>query len=118
MTIKVEQETLLRVLESQKSYSSLSSPSSSDDYIVVDYRKVLPSDDYHVEKIRQATSDDEDSVLTYSTASLSDSDSDSDSECERRVSFAPEVVTEVWTRPYTRKEEIADLFYSNEETQR
>jgi hypothetical protein len=117
MTIKVEQETLLRVLESQKSYSSLSS-SSSDDYIMVDYRNGLPTDDYHVEKIRQATSDDEDSVLTYSTASLSDSDSDSDSECERRVSFAPEVVTEVWTRPYTLKEEIADLFYSNEETQR
>jgi len=49
-------------------------------------------------------------------ASLS-SDSEDEDE-ERRVSFAEPLVTQMWTRPYTPRDEISNLFYSTEETQR
>lgn len=122
MTIHVEQEALLRVLESplphanpQPNHLQSHSPSSQgDEYVLVDFRNTFKSNDCAVEKLRYSTYDDEDSVLTFSTASLSDSDS----EVERSVSFADDVVTEEWTRPYTPKEEVSKLFYSTEETQR
>jgi uncharacterized UBP type Zn finger protein len=81
---------------------------------LVDFSNTFKSNDCAVEKLRHSTYDDEDSVFTLSTASLSDSDS----EVERSVSFADDVVTEEWTRPYTPKEEVSKLFYSTEETQR
>jgi hypothetical protein len=115
MTIKVEQEALLCVLESRPQHAPLGpSLKHSEGFLVVDFRKPISSEDFLVEKIRTVTSDDEDSIFTLSTASLSDSDS----EIDRRVSFADDVVTDVWTRPFTPKEEIANLFYSTEETQR
>jgi hypothetical protein len=67
-----------------------------------------------VGKIRAESYDDDDSIFTLSTASLSDSDS----EIERRVSFADDLVTDEWTRPYTPKELIPTLYYSPEETSR
>jgi len=91
-----------------------------DGFLLVDFRKSQigkENTEYGVpvEKIRTATfsSDDEDSIFTLSTASLSD-----ESEMERRVSFADDIVSEEWTRPYTPKEEVSNLFYSTEETQR
>jgi uncharacterized UBP type Zn finger protein len=122
MTIHVEQEALLRVLErplphqhSQPNLSQSHPPSSEgDEYVLVDFSNTFKSNDCAVEKLRHSTYDDEDSVFTLSTASLSDSDS----EVERSVSFAEDVVTEEWTRPYTPKEEVSKLFYSTEETQR
>ena len=56
----------------------------------------------------------ESDCLTLSTASLSD---DADS-IDCRVSFSEELVTDVWERPPTQIEEIPDLFYSKEETDR
>jgi uncharacterized UBP type Zn finger protein len=122
MTIHVEQEALLRVLESplphqhqQPNHSLSHAPSSQEEeYVLVDFSNTFKSNDCAVEKLRHSTYDDEDSVFTLSTASLSDSDS----EVERSVSFADDVVTEEWTRPYTPKEEVSKLFYSTEETQR
>jgi hypothetical protein len=122
MTIQVEQQALLRVMERPLPYSqpqpshSQSHPPSSqeEEYVLVDFRDTLKSNDCSVEKLRHSTYDDEDSVFTLSTASLSDSDS----EVERSVSFADDVVTEEWTRPYTPREEVSKLFYSTEETQR
>ena len=122
MTIHVEQEALLRVLErplphqQQQPNHSLSHPASSqeEEYVLVDFSNTFKSNDCSVEKLRHSTYDDEDSVFTLSTASLSDSDS----EVERSVSFADDIVTEEWTRPYTPKEEVSKLFYSTEETQR
>jgi hypothetical protein len=122
MTIHVEQESLLRVMERplphsqpQPSHSQLHPPSSQgEEFVLVDFRNTFKSNDCAVDKLRHSTYDDEDSVFTLSTASLSDSDS----EVERSVSFADDVVTEEWTRPYTPKEEVSKLFYSTEETQR
>ena len=56
----------------------------------------------------------ESDCLTLSTASLSD---DAES-LDCRVSFSEELVTDVWERPPTQIEEIPDLFYSKEETDR
>lgn len=112
MTIKVEQEALVAMQSRQW-------PISEDDYLYV-VRKPISSQEFEgpvVDKLRHSVSvDDEDSssVFTSSTASLSDADSDFD----RRVSFVDELVTNVWTRPYTAKEDISDLYYSTEETQR
>lgn len=108
MTIKVEQEALLRVVDSHPP----SLAGSDDVFIVVDWKPAFA--ECSVEKIRSATYDDDDSIFTLSTASLSDSDY----EIERRVSFAEDLVTEEWTRPYTPKEEVSNLFYSTEETHR
>lgn len=115
MTIKVEQETLLRVLERQPTHSALEPQiDGHEEYIFVDFPKPLRRDDFLVEKIPHSTCDDDDSVFTQSTASLSDTDS----EMERRVSFSDDLITEQWTRPFTPKEEVSDLYYTTEETQR
>lgn len=132
MTIKVEREALLRVIQRARTNSSFDEPISIDDepisiadeedYLLVDFRKpailkIAPTSTRPlVESLPYTLSDDESSVFTLSTASISDADS---SELiERRVSFAEELVTEEWTREYTPKEEISNLFYSTEETQR
>lgn len=110
MTIKVEQEVVLRVV--QNSNASHPPLPVGDDFLLVDFRK--PSNDFDgVEKILSAD-DDDDSIFTISTASLSDTDS----EIQRRVSFAEDLVSEEWTRPFTPKDEVSSLFYSTEETQR
>jgi len=115
MTIKVEREALLRVLSRQPpSYQLSDDPIPvEDDFLLVDYCSIS-SEDFPVEKLRRSTCDDDDSVDTLSTASLSDTDS----ECDRGVSFADNLVTDVWTRPYTPKEDISSLFYSTEDTAR
>jgi hypothetical protein len=119
MTIKLEQETILRVLERPpqlQSYShdderlSVSMSGSSmraDRLSLVDFRKPLSL----VGAVRDLTVEDDD---TLSTASMS-----SDEETiDRRVTFCEEVVTEVWTRPSTERDDIPNLFYSSEDTTR
>lgn len=117
MTIKVEQEALLRLLTAPPSTPPLEPPISCyDDRYHIDFHKpVFSSGGCPVGKLRDSLCDD-DSVFTASTASLS-SDSDDD-DLERRVSFAQPLVTVEWTREYTPKDEIGNLYYSTEETQR
>lgn len=98
MTIKFESEALLRVLDNTPQYGS-------------------PSADVCVEFSLPKELDDDASVTTLSTASMSDSDSEIDSP-GRRVTFTDDLVTEVWSRPYTDRSEIQNLFYSHEETAR
>lgn len=55
--------------------------------------------------------DDDDTISTSSI--LSDEET-----IYRRVSFADQIVTAVWTRPFTSKEEVPNLFYTSEDTSR
>ena len=106
MTIKVEREALLRVLERPPQSTAL-----TEDFLLVDCGNLIDS---NAQKART----DDDSVFTLSTASsFSDTDSEPEEE-ERRVSFAEELVTDEWTRPFTAKEDLHQLFYTTEETQR
>lgn len=116
MTIKVEQDVLLRVLEtsspSSSSHLPLDCTQRDDGYILVDFCK---------EKIRSSAVSDDDTLSTSSLSADTYSDTDSDfgdEPCRRRVSFAEEEVTAVWTRPSTPKADLPNLFYTNEETQR
>lgn len=118
MTIKVEREALLRVLTREPSgfSSQCDQPLIHDDegFLVVDIPKPLMGEDCYVKSLRGSTFDDE-SLCTLSTDSLSD---DSTASIERRVTFASTLVTDEWTRPWTPREEVANLFYSSEETSR
>jgi hypothetical protein len=118
MTIKIEHQTLLRVLERQQANAPLLDSTIShinnERFVLIDFHKPL-GNDISVEKLRGLSTDDDD---TLSTSSLSTDDS-TDSEIEeRRVSFAEDLVSDEWTRPFTPKEEISALFYSTEETSR
>ncbi|CAB9507875.1 expressed unknown protein [Seminavis robusta] len=110
MTIHVEREALLRLLASKPpSTPPLSTViDCNDEYEYVSIEKPAFSDGV---RLQEAT--DEDSVYTSSTASLS-----LDADDDKRVSFVDPLVTEVWTREYTSKDEASRLFYSTEETQR
>jgi len=118
MTIKVEREALLRVLTREPlGFSSLcDNPSISDDgeFVLVDIPKPFMGEDCYVKSLRGFACDDQ-SLCTVSTDSLSD---DSTASIERRVTFSTPLVTDEWTRPWTPREDIADLFYSSEETLR
>lgn len=62
---------------------------------------------------------DDDSVVTASTASVSSDDTnDDDDDFGRTVYFAAPLVTEEWTREYTPKDAITDLYYSTQDTTR
>ena len=118
MTIKVEREALLRVLSHAPSEPS--SPCNSvipDDgeFVLVEIPKPLIDENDRYAKSLPTTHDDDRSLCTISTDSLS---TDSSISLERRVTFASSLVTEEWTRPWTPREEVAKLFYSTEETQR
>ena len=118
MTIKIERDSPLRVIDTSSSLRQGSSgttfessiTSVEDDFVVVDFQPLCSS--LAVGKLRSSTIDDD----TASTGSLS---SDSyDSSDQRRVSFADDLVTQVWTRPFTPRSEVSNLFYSTEETTR
>ena len=107
--ILVQHEALLCVLSRDSSHPSrcdTRSPIEDEEFVLVDIPKPFKEEVY---------SDDDSSLCTASTNSLS---TDSSSACERRVTFAPELVSEEWTREFTPKEEVSKLFYSSEETQR
>jgi hypothetical protein len=117
MTIHVHPEVLVQLQQS--------SPSSHDDFLIQNKEPLSaaagPSccsprgaGSRRLSSHSQTTTDDDQTVDTISTAS---SDSFSDCGCSR-VSFAEELVTDVWTRPATEDDELTDLFYSKEETDR
>eukprot|EP00339_Tiarina_fusa_P015456 CAMPEP_0117030848 /NCGR_PEP_ID=MMETSP0472-20121206/22234_1 /TAXON_ID=693140 ORGANISM="Tiarina fusus, Strain LIS" /NCGR_SAMPLE_ID=MMETSP0472 /ASSEMBLY_ACC=CAM_ASM_000603 /LENGTH=209 /DNA_ID=CAMNT_0004739039 /DNA_START=43 /DNA_END=669 /DNA_ORIENTATION=+ len=118
MTIKIERDALLCVLSRPPSLPSSSrrcgtTISDDEEFVLVDIPKSFP--EYHFDKsLRRSPSEDDHSLCTLSTDSLSDSSLS----IERRVSFSTPLVTEEWTRPWTAKEDISNLYYSTEETQR
>jgi hypothetical protein len=120
MTIKVEREALLRILSRQPSAPSYpcEQPPLSDDgeFVLVDLPKPFMVEDCYVKPLPGSAYDDDQSLCTVSTDSLSTDSSDID--IDRRVTFSPTLVTDEWTRPWTPREEVSDLFYSTEETQR
>lgn len=117
MTIQVEQrETLLlRVVERKEEESAA---------VVVDYANncgpskplILPVPKVSDTRTTTAPEDDTASVTTSST--FSSSDDDSSAYTARRVCFADQLVTDVWTRPRTPREDLSALYYSSDETQR
>lgn len=118
MTIKIEREALISVLNQEPSLTwppstcvDPSIPQKEDEFVLVN----LPSKESCLPDLLRSTSySDEDSLCTISTTS----DSLSTTSVERRVSFAPTLVTKEWTRPYTPREEVSNLFYSTEDTNR
>ena len=120
MTIKVEREALLRVLTREPSWplSPCDHTSITDDgeFVLVDIPKPFMGEVYYDKGLRGPTCDDDQSLCTLSTDSLSTASSDDS--LERRVTFATPLVTDEWTRPWTPREEISNLFYSTEDTQR
>lgn len=116
MTIIVEREALLRVICRQPPSACENTLISDDgEFVLVDIPKPFMGEDFYDRSLRGATCDDDDSLCTLSTDSLS---SDSSHSVERRVSFATDLVSDEWTRPWTPKEEVSNLFYSTEETLR
>eukprot|EP00980_Cylindrotheca_fusiformis_P031150 scaffold25895_cov108-Cylindrotheca_fusiformis.AAC.3 len=117
MTIKVEREALLRVLTRDPSGPSLPCEKtipSNEEYVVVDIPKPFMGEDFYDKCLRDPTADDE-STCTLSTSSLS---TESTQSIERRVTFSETLVSDEWTRPFTPREEVSNLFYSTEETLR
>jgi len=118
MTIMIERNSPLRVIDTSSpqgsSGSSLEHSISvvEDDFVVVDYTPHCSS--FPVGKLRSSTSIDDD---TASTGSLS-SDNSSEGYQDKRVSFTEDLVSDVWTRPFTPRQEVSSLFYSTEETSR
>lgn len=118
MTIKVEREALITVLgrsPSWQPYPCEETSLSSDDDSCVVLNIPTKSQCLDDESARSSADSDEDSLCASSTSSDSLS---CESSVERRVSFASDLVSEEWTRPYTPREEISNLYYSTEDTNR
>lgn len=120
MTIKIEREALISVINTRPTWpsSSCEGPSITydDEFVLVnlpaksDYQHLCP------ELLRCSSYSDEDSLCTSSTLSCFSSD-DSIS-TDRKVFFAPSIVTDEWTRPFTPREDVSSLYYSSEDTNR
>jgi hypothetical protein len=123
MTIKIERDAFLRVITRkgpliEKHYQR----PEDDEYVVV----ALPSKEHHDffydDSLPALTSteiedDDDDvaSLLSLSTDSTASTTGTLDD--QRRVTFAPELVTDVFTREKTTPEEVPVLYYTSMETQ-
>ena len=94
--------TILRV-QPEALVALRSLPSSDTEYLLKE-----PFEPLLIEE-----SDDDDSVDTMSTATFS-----YDSSFSPRVSFSTTLVTDVWERPPTPEEQVNELFYTKEETER
>ena len=123
MTIRVEREALLTVINTSQSSSiqtrlkattSLSSKPCNpcireeDEFVIVDS---VPTKEFYNDF------DDLASLCTLSTSSVSSYDSASDATPERRVTFGTQLVTDVWTRERTLPEDVPSLYYNALETQ-
>jgi hypothetical protein len=125
MTIRVERQALLRVINtSQSSHQKATTTSLSwkscnpyireeDEFVIVDS---VPVKKFYSGLIPALTEEDDSSLCTLSTSSIFSSD-DEITTVERRVSFAPQLVSHVWTRERTPVEDVSNLFYSAAETQ-
>jgi len=135
MTIRVEREALLMVINtsSLSLTTTTSSPFSSlsynpcirdndDEFVIVDSVPTINKgkNDFFYSDITYTRDDDQASLCTISTTSDFSFYSTSDSSIivDRRVSFAPQLVTDIWTRPRTVPEDVSTLFYSAQETQK
>lgn len=131
MTIKVEREALLRVISrapSNPSSSScwpfISTKKDDDEFVIVEL-PAKPHDFFYDDLIPGSTdaqqlqddNDDVASLCSLSTDSASSYSNDSVIDTDRRVSFATDLVTDVWTREKTLLEDIPSLYYSSQETQ-
>ena len=126
MTIRVEREALLTVINTSQSSAIQASWSTSlpskpcnpcirDEFVIVD---AVPTKELYSDLIPDSTGEDDlASLCTISTSSISSCDSSNDASTERRVSFATDLVSDVWTRERTLPEEVSNLFYSALETQ-
>ena len=118
MTIMIERDSPLRVIDTSSPQGSSGAPydpastAVEEGFVVVDYTPYCSS--LPVGKLRSSTSIDDD---TASTGSLS-SDNSSEGYQDKRVTFTQDIVSDIWTRPFTPREEISNLFYSTEETSR
>eukprot|EP00539_Tryblionella_compressa_P015223 CAMPEP_0178833428 /NCGR_PEP_ID=MMETSP0746-20121128/10546_1 /TAXON_ID=913974 /ORGANISM="Nitzschia punctata, Strain CCMP561" /LENGTH=235 /DNA_ID=CAMNT_0020495851 /DNA_START=1113 /DNA_END=1817 /DNA_ORIENTATION=- len=133
MTIRVEREALLRVIS--RAPSAPSSPSSSssspcgpliqpedDEFVIVELpQKPFKGDGFFYDDLIPASTDDDDQASLCSLSTDSDSSyssGDTTTTIDRpRVSFAPDLVTDVWTRDKTLPEDVSMLYYSSQETQ-
>jgi hypothetical protein len=139
MTIRIERQALLRVISarpSQQQQQSLikNEPPISiteqddemieDEFVVIDLpplqQKQKPLTAASASRAR-TTHDDDDSqtsaISSVLSEELDDDDDDEVSVCsstKSRVSFSDELVTDVWTRPYTPTEDVPSLFYSSD----
>mmetsp|Transcript_19201 Transcript_19201/g.38936 ORF Transcript_19201/g.38936 Transcript_19201/m.38936 type:complete len:229 (-) Transcript_19201:645-1331(-) len=132
MTIKVERDAFLLVLNGESSPASqepqAKPPSNTydDDAEIVIYS---PKDQAPVLIPRSPSGfhfwQDCNDLFTPELVD-SDVDSEIDDDCSfdvplrsrRRVTFAQPLITDVWTRPRTLSEDLGSLFYTYEETQR
>eukprot|EP00934_Nitzschia_sp_Nitz4_P006079 Nitzschia sp. Nitz4//scaffold5_size260463//145637//146341//NITZ4_000988-RA/size260463-augustus-gene-0.34-mRNA-1//-1//CDS//3329555358//6069//frame0 len=115
MTIKVEREALITALGASPSWETSHCEASPIAGSVEDcYFMGFPSkpQGLDVASVQLSTCSDEDSCCTSSTSS------DSCASEERRVRFASSIVTDEWTRPFTPREEVSNLYYSTEDTNR
>ena len=125
MTVKIEREALLCVLtqppclDDGDEYVNVSCGKDDESpCIFVGDKGESESADFLVEKLRRPTrcesfdSLDDDTVTTASSSSASSCGDD------KRVSFAEQLVTDVWERPRTPPELVPTLFFSASETTR
>mmetsp|Transcript_5885 Transcript_5885/g.14469 ORF Transcript_5885/g.14469 Transcript_5885/m.14469 type:complete len:307 (-) Transcript_5885:866-1786(-) len=137
MTIRVERQALLRVLRTPSPLnndlikdeppipSSIGSDDGDDEFVIIE--ELLPLCEKTKPLVLTTTSDDSDDDSQTSSAISSvlseevlddedddDDDADSSATTSSRVSFKDELVTDVWTRPYTPTEDVPSLFYSSD----
>ena len=127
MTIRIEREALLRVISTSPPPPSstpfaLSSCNpcirDEDELVIVDSMPTKPLQERNFFYRELTEDDDQASVCTLSTSSVSSYDSSCDiSTIDRRVTFAAQLVTDVWTREKTLPEDISNLYYSSQQTQ-
>jgi hypothetical protein len=127
MTIKIEREALLCVLSRPPRHQPgepydefVDATCSKEDDVASGpcvYLGKVQGDDslrsLRIPTVEKCESFDDDCTVTTASSSAASSLYD-----DKRVSFADPLVTEVFTRPRTPREEISKLFYSCEETQR
>mmetsp|Transcript_5884 Transcript_5884/g.14466 ORF Transcript_5884/g.14466 Transcript_5884/m.14466 type:complete len:301 (-) Transcript_5884:858-1760(-) len=139
MTIRVERQALLRVLRTPSPLnnepikdeppipSSIGSDDGDDEFVIIEELLPLCEKTKPLLLSTSTSSDDSDDDSQTSSAISSvlseevlddedddDDDDDSSATTSSRVSFKDELVTDVWTRPYTPTEDVPSLFYSSD----
>jgi hypothetical protein len=123
MTIKIERDAFLRVISRKGPLiEKFQQQQDEDEYVVVALPSKEMHDFFYDDLLPGVTSteiedddDDQASLLSLSTDSTASSTSTLDD--QRRVTFAPDLVTDVFTREKTLPEEVPTLYYTSMETQ-
>jgi hypothetical protein len=129
MTIRIERQALLRVISTSPPPLSHDPPINNnddeDEFVVVDLPPEKKPQETATARAAANTAttndhfEDDDSQTVISSVLSEEEDDDlednsSTQSSESRVSFADELITDVWTRPYTPTEDIPTLFYSSD----